>query len=268
MSAVKRPIPGTFSKVPGGYAQTINGRTTFFVPDMCASSFIPETGELYGYSPDYDALEAEKLPAVQAEAPGEYAYYYETQHAPNDCDYSADLVAGVHALAAVSHRPSVFTSPALYHFISLCHISQTTPPKPTNTISAATHPAGHPSITPPSAAIISTIAATRQKSFQNCFMFHVSPLPLRCYSTGAACCFAMYLLTSSRGMRQRRGPTLLPVISPSLSSLRTVSGFICKIAVYCDTVSTTGSRATSSVFVVSLIPVSFLLFFKSCLLYF
>ena len=91
MSAVKRPIPGTFSKVPGGYAQTINGRTTFFVPDMCASSFIPETGELYGYSPDYDALEAEKLPAVQAKAPGEYAYYYETQHAPNGCDYSADL---------------------------------------------------------------------------------------------------------------------------------------------------------------------------------
>lgn len=69
MSAVKRLIPGTFSKVPGGYAQTIDGR----------------------YSPDYDALEAEKLPAVQAKAPREYAYYYETQHAPNGCDYSADL---------------------------------------------------------------------------------------------------------------------------------------------------------------------------------
>lgn len=91
MSAVKRLIPGTFSKVPGGYARTIDERTTLFVPDMCASSFIPETGELYGYSPDYDALEAEKLPAVQAKAPGEYAYYYETQHVPNGCDYSADL---------------------------------------------------------------------------------------------------------------------------------------------------------------------------------
>ena len=52
MSAVKRLIPGTFSKVPGGYARTIDERTTLFVPDMCASSFIPETGELYVYSPD------------------------------------------------------------------------------------------------------------------------------------------------------------------------------------------------------------------------
>lgn len=91
MSSVKRPIPGTFSKVSGGYAQPINECTTLFVPDACAANFIPETGELYGYAPDYDALEAEKLPAVQAEAPGEYAYYYETQHAPSGCDYSAAL---------------------------------------------------------------------------------------------------------------------------------------------------------------------------------
>lgn len=53
MSAVKRLIPGTFSKVPGGYARTIDERTTLFVPDMVQPpSFIPETGELYGYSPD------------------------------------------------------------------------------------------------------------------------------------------------------------------------------------------------------------------------
>lgn len=91
MSAVKRPIPGTFSKVPGGYAQTIDERTTLFVPDMCASSFIPETGELHGYAPDYDALEASKAPSVHADTPGEYAYCYEMQHAPTGCEFSADL---------------------------------------------------------------------------------------------------------------------------------------------------------------------------------
>ena len=91
MAAVERNIPGTFSKVPGGYEQKVDERTTIFVPDMCASSFIPETGELHGYAPDYDALEAAKSPAVHADKPGEYAYYYETQHAPTGCDFSADL---------------------------------------------------------------------------------------------------------------------------------------------------------------------------------
>ena len=58
---------------------------------MCAASFIPETGELHGYAPDYDAMEEAKTPAVQVDKPGEYAYYYETQHAPTGCDFSADL---------------------------------------------------------------------------------------------------------------------------------------------------------------------------------
>ena len=91
MAAVERKIPGAFSKVPGGYAQKIDGRTTLFVPDMCAASFIPETGELYGHAPDYDAMEAAKTPAVEADKPGEYVYCYETDHAPTGCDFSASL---------------------------------------------------------------------------------------------------------------------------------------------------------------------------------
>lgn len=91
MSAVKRKIPGTFSRVPGGYARQIDERTQLFVPDIGAASFIPETGELCVYAPDYDALEAAKSPAVAADKPGEYAYYYEMDHAPTGCDFSADL---------------------------------------------------------------------------------------------------------------------------------------------------------------------------------
>ena len=91
MPAVERKIPGTFSKVSGGYAQQIDGRTQIFIPDMCASSFISETGELHGHAPDYDALEAAKAPAAVADKPGEYSYYYETDHAPVGCDFSADL---------------------------------------------------------------------------------------------------------------------------------------------------------------------------------
>lgn len=91
MPTTKRLIPGTFSKVSGGYARKIDEQTTFFVPDMCAASFDSDTGELYGHSPDYDALEAAKTPAIQADKPGEYAYCYEMQQAPTGCDYSADL---------------------------------------------------------------------------------------------------------------------------------------------------------------------------------
>lgn len=91
MAAIERTIPGTFTQIPGGYAQKVDDRTTIFVPDMCAASFIPETGELHGYAPDYEALEAAKSPAVHADAPGEYAYYYEMDHAPTGCDFSADL---------------------------------------------------------------------------------------------------------------------------------------------------------------------------------
>lgn len=91
MAVTTRKINGTFSQVHGGYEQKIDERKTVFVPDMCAASFIPETGELYGYAPDYEAMEAAKAPAVEADKAGEYAYYYEQQHAPVGCDFSADL---------------------------------------------------------------------------------------------------------------------------------------------------------------------------------
>lgn len=91
MAAIERKINGTFEKVPGGYAQTIDGRTTLFIPDMCASSYNPDNGELHGYAPDYDAIEAAKTPGVHADNPGEYFYIYEMQQAPIGCDFSADL---------------------------------------------------------------------------------------------------------------------------------------------------------------------------------
>lgn len=91
MAAIERVITGTYTKVPGGYKQKIDDRTTLFVPEMCASSFIEETGELRGFSPDYEALEAEKSPSIHADKPGEYAYCYEMQKAPTGCDFSADL---------------------------------------------------------------------------------------------------------------------------------------------------------------------------------
>lgn len=91
MAAVKQSIPGTFSKVHGGYAQTVDERTTLFIPDMCAASFDADAGELIVYTPDYQSLEAEKTPAVHAEAPGEYSYCYEMQQAPVGCDFSANL---------------------------------------------------------------------------------------------------------------------------------------------------------------------------------
>ena len=89
--ASERKIPGTFSKVPGGYARQLDEHTSIFVPDMCAARFDPETGELRGLAPDYDALEAAKSPAAEADKPGEYAYYYETQQAPTGCDFYAEL---------------------------------------------------------------------------------------------------------------------------------------------------------------------------------
>ena len=91
MKALERKINGTFSVVPGGYAQQINEQTTLFVPEASAARYDPKTGELFGYAPDYDALEAEKAPAVQATAPGEYVYCYEMQKAPTGCDFAADL---------------------------------------------------------------------------------------------------------------------------------------------------------------------------------
>ncbi len=89
--ALTRKINGTFAKVPGGYARKIDEHTTHFVPDMCAASFAPESGELHGYTPDYEALEAAKSPAIHAAKPGEYIYRYEMDRAPTGCDFSADL---------------------------------------------------------------------------------------------------------------------------------------------------------------------------------
>lgn len=87
----ERKINGTFSAVPGGYSRELSGETTLFVPSFCASRFNSETGELFGYAPDYDALEAAKTPAVQATAPGVYSYCYELERAPIGCDFSATL---------------------------------------------------------------------------------------------------------------------------------------------------------------------------------
>lgn len=91
MASIERKINGTFSPVPGGYAQQINEQATLFVPDFSAARYDPKTGELFGYAPDYAALEAEKAPAVQADKPGEYVYCYEMQQAPTGCDFAADL---------------------------------------------------------------------------------------------------------------------------------------------------------------------------------
>lgn len=82
MAATERKIPGTFAPVPGGYSQQIGANTALFIPDFSVSRYDPSTGEVYGYAPDYDALEAAKAPAVQATTPGEYSYCYEMQQAP------------------------------------------------------------------------------------------------------------------------------------------------------------------------------------------
>ena len=87
----ERKINGTFSKTFGGYVRQIDENTTIFVPEFSAARYDQETGELFGYAPDYEALEAEKSPSVHADKPGEYSYCYEMQKAPTGCDFSADL---------------------------------------------------------------------------------------------------------------------------------------------------------------------------------
>ena len=62
MASIERKINGTFAPVPGGYARQIDPQTTLFVPDFSAARYDPKTGELFGYAPDYAALEAEKDP--------------------------------------------------------------------------------------------------------------------------------------------------------------------------------------------------------------
>lgn len=75
MAATERKIPGTFAPVPGGYSQQISANTALFIPDFSVSRYDPSTGEVYGYAPDYDALEAAKTPAVQATARRLADYY-------------------------------------------------------------------------------------------------------------------------------------------------------------------------------------------------
>lgn len=82
-------LTGTYDKVPGGYSRRINDHMVEFIPDFCVSSF--ENGTVSMYCPDYEAIEAAKAPAVEADNPGEYLYYYETQKAPKQCDFSAQL---------------------------------------------------------------------------------------------------------------------------------------------------------------------------------
>lgn len=91
MAAIERLIPGEFTRVPGGYSRQVSKDMIQFIPDCGVASFIPETGTLYGFAPDYDALEAAKAPSVHADKPGEYTYYYEQQKPTTGCDFSADL---------------------------------------------------------------------------------------------------------------------------------------------------------------------------------
>lgn len=89
MKALERKINGTFTPVDGGYFRQIDEITTLFAPAADVARYDPETGELFGYAPDYAALEAEKSPAAQANAAGEYSYCCEMQKAPAGCDFSA-----------------------------------------------------------------------------------------------------------------------------------------------------------------------------------
>ena len=90
MAAIERHIGSGFTPIEGGYSRKIDDRISLVVPAFSVSHYDPETGDLYGYAPDYDALEAAKKPSVEASAPGEYSYYYEMQKAPTGCDFSAD----------------------------------------------------------------------------------------------------------------------------------------------------------------------------------
>ena len=105
MASIERKINGTFAPVPGGYAQQINEQTTLFVPDFSAARYDPKTGELFGYAPDYAALEAEKAPAVQADKPGEYVYCYEMQQAPTTCPSSTGAASATTRSATPTPSP-------------------------------------------------------------------------------------------------------------------------------------------------------------------
>lgn len=91
MKALERKIPGTFTPTPtgDGYTRKLGEQVTLFAPNCSVARYDPKTGELYGYAPDYDAIEAAKSPAVRADAPGEYVYCYEMEQAPTNCDFSA-----------------------------------------------------------------------------------------------------------------------------------------------------------------------------------
>lgn len=91
MAAIERKIEGTFTSVPGGYLRKASARSTVFIPEESVARFDEETGELYSYAPDYKAMEAAKAPAIHADKPGRYVYYYETHRAPIGCDFESEL---------------------------------------------------------------------------------------------------------------------------------------------------------------------------------
>lgn len=76
-----------FKKVSGGYEKRTSEITRIFIPNMCVESFDEITGTVNTYKPKYE----EKEPAKPAEI-GINAYQYETQEAPNDCDF--ELIIG------------------------------------------------------------------------------------------------------------------------------------------------------------------------------
>lgn len=76
-----------FKKVAGGYEKRTSEITRIFIPDMCVESFNVTTGTVEMYKPKYE----EKEPAKPAEI-GINAYQYETQEAPNDCEF--ELIIG------------------------------------------------------------------------------------------------------------------------------------------------------------------------------
>lgn len=75
-----------FTKVTGGYEKRTSETTRIFIPDMCAKSFDEATGTVEMYTPKYE----EKEPAKPSKV-GMNAYQYETQEAPEDCDFELTI---------------------------------------------------------------------------------------------------------------------------------------------------------------------------------
>ena len=61
MKALERKINGTFSPVPGGYAQQINEQTTLFVPDFSAVRYDPQNRRDVRLRPGLPSVDANYL---------------------------------------------------------------------------------------------------------------------------------------------------------------------------------------------------------------